>query len=121
MEIFKPEQFKSYEELPEEKKPLFHAIEEGKGFVLKSVEKNPTTAHHLAIIEDEAIGALKQKIERDDISLDDAISQYGDAINKRDYDQKSRAKEIIAQFVDLESLRGKQIDPRISELLKKHY
>ena len=59
MEKFKPEQFNFYEDLPEDKKPLFHAIEEGRGFVLKSVEKNPTTAHHLAIIEDEAIGALR--------------------------------------------------------------
>lgn len=121
METFKPEQFKSYEELPEEKKPLFHAIEEGKGFVLKSVEKNPTTANHLAIIEDEAIGLLKQKIEYSGTSLDDALSLYEDAANKSNYDQKHTAKKYIAQFADLESLRGKQIDPRVNELFKKHY
>lgn len=38
---FNPEEYKSYEELPEDQKQNFEAIEGGKGFVLKTVEKNP--------------------------------------------------------------------------------
>lgn len=116
-----PSQYKSFEELPDEHKPQFEAIESGKGFVLKSVEKNPEIAHRLAIAEDQAINTLKQEIKIHNLSLEDLLSQYRVAAEKYNYQDKRKTSELLKQISDYNILRGGDYDEHLKEEFKKRY
>lgn len=118
---FSSSQYKSFEELPGEQKPRFDAIEGGKGFVLKSVEKNPEIAHRLAIAEDQVINTLRQEIEIHNLSFDDLLSQYRVAAEEHNYQDKGKASELLKQISDYNILRGGDYDERLKEEFDQRY
>lgn len=120
-ETFKPFEYATFEELPKKQKKNFEAIEDGKGFVLKSAEKNPEIAHRLAIIEDQVINDLRQEIEINNLSLDDLILKYRSAGKNDDYQEQEKFLELIKQVSDHNILRGGNYDEKAKRELKKNY
>lgn len=118
---FNPSEYKSYEALPEEQKQNFEAIEGGKGFVLKTVEKNPETARRLAIAEDQAINTLKQEIETHNLSFEDLLSQYRVAVEKYNYQEEQKTSELLKQISDYNILRGGNYNEHLKKEFKKRY
>lgn len=118
---FDPNEYKSFEELPRGHKRKFEAIEDGKGFVLKSVEKNPETAHRLALAEDQAINTLKQAIETHNLTFDDLLSQYRTAAEQYNFEEKRQASELLKQISDRDILRGGNYDNRLKKEFRKRY
>lgn len=118
---FNPSEYKSYEALPEEEKQNFEAIEGGRGFVLKTIEKNPEVAHRLAIIEDRVINILRQEVEIGNLSFDGLLSQYRTAAEKYNYQEKRKVSELLKQISDYNILRGDDYDEMLREEFKKRY
>jgi hypothetical protein len=120
-EQFNPFEYNSYKELPKNQKKNFKAIEDGSGFVLKNVEKNPEIAHRLAIIEDQAINALKQEIEINNLSLDNLILKYRSAGKNDDYSEQEKILELLRQVSDYSILKGGKYDEKAKREFKKNY
>lgn len=118
---FNPSEYKSFEELSDEHKGKFEAIEGGKGFVLKSVEKNPEIARRLAMAEDQTINTLRQEIETHNLSFDNLLSQYQVAAEKSDYQEKEKISELLKQISDYNILRGGDYDERLKAEFKERY
>jgi len=118
---FNPMEYKSYEDLPDERKVDFDAVEGGKDFALKSVEKNPETAHKLAMIYDQTINALRQEIEANDLPLDALLERYSAAAEEYDYKEKRQTAEFLKQISDYEILRGGDYNEQLKEEFKKRY
>lgn len=120
-ERFDPRQVSSYEEIPEEHKARFISIEAGKGFVLKTAEKDPEIAYRLAKMEDGVIDKLRMTIETGTFSLEEALSAYEEAAAKRDYNKMNVLADQLRVFCDFETLRGGSPDPRVLAAFTKGY
>lgn len=118
---FNPKEYGSFQELPPEQQENFESLEGGKGFVLKTVERDPEIAHCLALLEDRAITKLKDKIESRDTSFDDLLSRYKEAANKRDYTGKRELAEGLKEISDYAVLRGGDQDPEVKTEFAKAY
>ena len=110
-EKFNPSEYNSFEELPRGHKHKFEAIEDGKGFVLKSVEKNQEIAYRLAVAEDQAINTLKQEIETDKLSLDDLLTKYND--DDTPNFERHKLRELIREVSDYTILCGGNYDKKL--------
>lgn len=121
MSEFKPEDYKSYSELPEDQKSNYEELPDGEGFYVKGAEKDPELAHALAVIDDEAINALAQHIEANNFSVDEIMAQFKIAAGKYDSKSKRLYGEILRVLVDHDRLRGKEPDSRIISLFKETY
>lgn len=97
---FDPREYKSFQKLPTEQQANFEALEGGKGFVLKTVERDPEIAHSLALLEDRAMSTLENRIESRGRSFDDLLSAYKEAAAKHDYKGKGELAESLKEASD---------------------
>lgn len=120
-ENFNPSDYGSFGELPEDQKINYEPLEGGCSFVSKTVEKNPETAHQLALIENRAISILGEAINSAGLSFEELLQKYEECRKKWDFEGKIEVLESLKQFSDIDILQGKDYDPLFLEACKSSY
>ena len=120
-ENFNPSDYSSFGELPEDQRSNYEPLEDGRSFVLATVEKNPETAHRLAVIEDRAVNALNQAVDSEGLTYDEILQRYWEHCKSWNFDGKKETLESLKQFSDRDILQGRDYDPAFLEACKKSY
>ncbi|MSU45069.1 MAG: hypothetical protein EXS47_00330 [Candidatus Zambryskibacteria bacterium] len=115
----KIDNFRTYDELPEEERGKYKKISKKGDFVEVTAIENIEVAHRIANIENETFNTLNEMIRQSGISVEEIITKLE---NKNlPYDEKNRMRELLFQNADLQRMRGQPIDTRIEDILKKTY
>ncbi len=120
-ENFNPDDYASFDELPEEQRINYEPLEGGSSFVCATVERNPETAHRLAIVEDRAINTLNQTLGEANSTFEEVLEKYLEYCKNWDFDAKKETLETLKQFSDIDALKGIEYNPAFVEACKKSY
>lgn len=121
MTEFNPKEFRSFADLPEEKRGSFQELE-GDGFVRKESEHNPEIARRMGSVEDQIINTLKHELEAGGVSKEEALLRYNEAGEKYDYKNQRLYGEVLKKYSDIEFLLSdKDYDEDTKQVFKKRY